>query len=138
MSPSSEPEADAKRTVEKSELLISNLLRYGVLTSLTVVMAGTLLSFRRHPTYLGSSEALGRLTSPAHALHNLSGLGQALLAGRGQAVVTLGLLLLIGVPVARVALSVLIFVHLRDHRFIAITTAVLALLVLSFFIGAAG
>jgi uncharacterized membrane protein len=135
---SREPEAAARRAVERAELLISNLLRYGVLTSLMAVMAGTLLSFLHHPTYLSSTEALGRLTSPAHALHDLSGLGQALAAGRGQAVVTLGLLLLIGVPVARVGLSVLIFVHLRDHRFIAITMVVFLLLVLSFVIGAAG
>jgi uncharacterized membrane protein len=135
---SREPEAAAQRAVEKAELLISNLLRYGVLTSLTVVMAGTLLSFHHHPAYLRSAEALGRLTSPAHTLHDLRGLGQALAARRGQAVVMLGLLLLIGVPVARVGLCVLVFVHLRDRRFIAITTIVFLLLVLSFFIGAAG
>ncbi|HVZ35718.1 MAG TPA: DUF1634 domain-containing protein [Polyangiaceae bacterium] len=138
MSPRPEPADAAQRAVERAELLISNLLRYGVLTSLTVVMAGTLLSFLHHPTYLSSAEALGRLTSPAHALHDLSGLGQALAAGRGQAVVTLGLLLLIGVPVARVGLSVLVFVHMRDRRFIVITTIVFLLLVLSFFIGATG
>jgi uncharacterized membrane protein len=129
---------DSSRTgSERSELLISGLLRYGVLTSLTVVLLGTLLSFIHHPAYSSSAEALNRLTSPAQGPQDLSTVARDVLAGHGQAVVTFGLLLLIGIPVARVGLSLIVFAQTKDRRFVAITAVVFALLLLSFAIGAA-
>jgi uncharacterized membrane protein len=57
---------------------------------------------------------------------------------RGQAIVVLGLLMLIATPVVRVAVSVLLFLEEGDLTYVAITTTVLVLLVLSFLIGGAG
>ena len=50
----------------------------------------------------------------------------------------LGLLLLIATPVARVAFSIVAFALEGDRLYVAITAVVLALLVLSFAVGAAG
>jgi uncharacterized membrane protein len=119
------------------ELLISDLLRYGVLASLTLVTLGTLVTFLRHPDYLVSSEALQRLTAPHPVPHGLSDVVAGAMAARGQSFVMSGLLVMMAVPVMRVALSLLIFRQQRDTRYVAITTAVLALLVLSFILGAA-
>ncbi|MCY1021819.1 DUF1634 domain-containing protein [Pyxidicoccus sp. MSG2] len=119
------------------ELLISDLLRYGVLASLTLVTLGTLVTFLRHPDYLVSSEALQRLTAPHPVPHGLSDVVAGAMAARGQSFVMSGLLVMMAVPVMRVALSLLIFRQQRDTRYVAITTTVLALLVLSFILGAA-
>lgn len=50
-------------------------------------------------------------------------------------VMMMGLLLLIATPVMRVAVSILAFAVQRDWRFVAITSVVLALLLLSFLLG---
>ena len=54
---------------------------------------------------------------------------------RGEAIVTLGLLVLIATPVARVAVSVVAFIHHRDRTYALITAAVLCLLLLSLVLG---
>ncbi|WP_194869319.1 DUF1634 domain-containing protein [Myxococcus sp. AB025B] len=120
-----------------AELLISDLLRYGVLASLALVTLGTVVTFFRHPDYLVSSEALERLTAPHPVPHGLADVVAGALAARGQSFVMAGLLVMMAVPVMRVALSLLIFRQQRDRLYVAITTCVLTLLLVSFLVGAA-
>jgi uncharacterized membrane protein len=121
------------------EVLISRLLRFGVVTSLSIVGLGLLLMFIHHPSYLRSAMDLQRLTSPGAAFpHTLREMMTGLAAMRGQAVVVLGLLLLIATPIMRVAVSVAGFVLQRDRVFVVITSAVLAVLLVSFLLGKAG
>ena len=118
------------------ELAISTLLRVGVIASLSIIVAGTILSFVHHPTYVSSSAELARLTKPGAAFpHTLEQMLAELREGRGRAVVVLGLLVLIATPVARVAVSILGFVYQRDRAFVVFTTIVLTLLLLSFWLG---
>lgn len=119
------------------ELLISDLLRYGVLASLSLVTLGTLVTFLRHPDYLVSSEALQRLTAPHPVPHGLTEVVAGAMAARGQSFVMAGLLVMMAVPVMRVGLSLLIFRQQKDTLYVAITATVLALLGLSFLLGAA-
>jgi uncharacterized membrane protein len=119
------------------ELLISQLLRYGVMISVGFVVVGTLISFLRHPDYVSSTESLERLTRPTDAPHGLSEVLAGVEAARGQALVMMGLLLLISIPVTRVGLSLLVFSYQRDRAFVTITGAVLTLLLLSFLLGQA-
>ena len=56
-----------------------------------------------------------------------------LLVLRPQAVIALGLLLLIATPVVRVAVSIVAFAVERDRRFVVITTVVLLILLFSIF-----
>jgi uncharacterized membrane protein len=55
--------------------------------------------------------------------------------GEGQAIIMAGLLVLIATPVARVALSVIIFIIARDRLYTAITATVLLILLVSFAVG---
>ncbi|AGC46520.1 hypothetical protein MYSTI_05239 [Myxococcus stipitatus DSM 14675] len=132
---SSPPEPEAVPLVP--ELLISDLLRHGVVASLSLVTLGTVVTFFRHPDYLVSSEALERLTAPHPVPHGLAEVVAGALAARGQSFVMAGLLVMMAVPVMRVALSLLIFRQQKDKLFVAITTAVLVLLLVSFLVGAA-
>ena len=118
------------------EVLISTVLRVGVVTSLLLVLAGTIVTFARTPSLLSSPLRLGH--EPGAAVHSL----RAIIAGvadlDGPAIVMAGLLLLIATPVLRVAVSIFIFLRERDAAFVAITAVVLALLRLSFALGRAG
>ncbi|MCP3057228.1 DUF1634 domain-containing protein [Myxococcus sp. K38C18041901] len=120
-----------------AELLISDLLRYGVLASMALVTLGTVVTFLRHPDYLVSSEALERLTAPHPVPHGLADVVAGAMAARGQSFVMAGLLVMMAVPVMRVALSLLIFRQQKDRLYVAITTCVLTLLLVSFLVGAA-
>lgn len=121
---------------ERVERIISVVLRSGVALSLTLIAAGTILSFVHHPTYVRSADDLRHLTWPGAAFpHTLHDVVQGLRVWHGQAVVVVGLLVLVATPVARVAISIVLFFLTRDRAFVIITTVVLALLLLSFFLG---
>jgi uncharacterized membrane protein len=120
------------------ELLISRLLRVGVVLSLALVVTGSGVRFVHHHDYASSPEELQRLTSPGAAFpHTLSAVADGLRSGQGQAIVAVGLLLLILTPVIRVGVSIAAFALERDWAFGAITTLVFALLILSFLLGKA-
>jgi uncharacterized membrane protein len=115
------------------ELLISGLLRAGVITSLGIIVFGTALSFVHHRDYVSSPPELQRLTTPGAAFpRTLPQVVQGVREMRGQAIVVIGLLLLIATPVMRVAVSIIAFADERDFVFAAITAVVLGLLLLSF------
>ena len=121
------------------DIAISNLLRTGVLISIAVVVAGVLITFLHHPSYVSSRPALGELTNATEIFpHSLMVVEHGVVAWSGQAIVMFGLLLLIATPVARVAFSIAVFAIEHDRLYIVITATVLALLLLSFLLGAAG
>jgi len=100
---------------------------------------GLLVTFIHHPIYLSSKTELKRLAAPGAAFpHTLADVWRGLREFRGLSIVTLGLLLLIITPVVRVAVSIFAFVYERDRTFVIITSIVLILLLLSFFLGKAG
>jgi uncharacterized membrane protein len=130
--------ADANESVRKIELVISTILRVGVTLSLLVIVTGTVISFVRHPGYVDSPKALLALTRPGQAMpRTLGEIFAGVAEGRGQAIVMAGLLLLLATPVIRVAVAILAFLAQKDRRFAVITTVVLCLLLLSFFLGRA-
>ena len=141
--------------LSRVELMLSRLLRTGVTVSILLVITGTVVTFVRHGGWdAATAEASGTgggWMRPDAALaelvkfqnvppfpHTLRGLGQSLGEGQGRGIIMLGLLVLIATPVLRVAVSIVAFVLDGDRRFVVITSVVLALLLLSFFLGSAG
>lgn len=115
---------------------IVTTLRVGVVLSISIMLVGMAVTLVRHPEYFSSRPALGALISPgAHFPNTLLDVVSGIRHGRGQAVVMAGLLVLIATPVARVALSVVVFVKVRDRLYTAITSVVLLILLISFSIG---
>ncbi len=124
--------------VRQVELFISNLLRIGVITSLAVVVIGTVVTFAHHPENLSSQASLRQLTAhDAIFPHTLPAAAWAIRQGQGRGIVILGLLLLVATPVLRVAASIVGFIYEKDMLFVVITSIVLALLLLSFVLGRA-
>jgi uncharacterized membrane protein len=122
--------------VRRVEIVISTLLRVGVVTSLAIVVLGTIVTFIHHPQYFTSPAELTRLTSLDGAFPiTFTQVFREFVQLRGEAIVVVGLALLVLTPVARVAVSILAFVYQRDWTFVAITAFVLAMLLLSFVLG---
>lgn len=130
------PQTAAEVRVRRVELLISSLLRTGVTLSLVIIFIGTLVTFARHPEYVSQSGGIPGLAPSGptfpHTVHDVL-LGAAQL--RGQAIIMLGLLVLLLTPVARVAVSIFAFIYQRDRAFVAITSVVLTVLIISFVLG---
>ncbi len=123
--------AERDALLRRTELIISHVLRGGVLLSAAVILIGVVLFYIR---WLGSGERLHVTSFP----HSLGAVGSGLAHGDPLAVIALGLLLLLATPVLRVAVSVITFALERDWLYTGITLLVLAILVLSFVLGRGG
>jgi uncharacterized membrane protein len=122
--------------VHQVELLISYVLRIGVFLSLLVVIIGIGVNFARHPAYFSSHAEMQRLSGAAAVFpHTLKDVFTGVAHGDGSAIIMVGLLLLIATPVLRVAISIFAFAFQRDRIFVIITSIVLILLLVSFFLG---
>ncbi|MDZ4828666.1 MAG: DUF1634 domain-containing protein [Phycisphaerae bacterium] len=120
------------------ERVIAGWLRLGVFASVTLIAIGFVVSSIHNPGYLTDPEAFRRLTAPGSFFpHTISDLVAELLSLRGRAIITLGIIVLVLTPVVRVVLSIIAFAADRDWIYVAMTGAVLVLLLASFVVGAA-
>lgn len=125
--------------VRRTELAISTILRAGVVASLALVVTGLVLTFVSHPAVFVSAHGFDPVrTGTAMFPHTLGGIVGGALRLEGQAVVALGLLVLVATPVLRVAVSILAFAFQRDYLYVKITTVVLVTLITSFILGRGG
>jgi uncharacterized membrane protein len=129
---------DPNSPVHKVELLLSTILRTGVFVSLAVIITGTIVRFVHHHDYLDSQPQTHALITGDSFPHTMKSVITGVRQGRSDAIITIGLLLLIATPVMRVAVSILAFAYQRDMTFILLTSFVLAMLILSFILGRAG
>jgi uncharacterized membrane protein len=114
------------------EIIVGILLRTGVLLSAAVVVIGGIIFLVRHGHSVADYRTFHGDTSP---LRTLPGIFRATVQLRGQAIIQLGLLLLIATPVARVLFSAVAFALQRDRLYVALTLTVLAILCYSLFGG---
>jgi len=112
------------------EITLGNLLRAGVLISAGTVLLGGTLNILRHG---GEPVTWEKFHGEPAALRSLSGIAEAAFAAQGKGIIQLGLILLVAVPVLRVAVSMLVFLRKRDFIFAGITLLVLLLLSYSLF-----
>src|SRR5437016_1140914 len=120
--------SSATMTDERLEALIGNLLRAGVILSATVVLIGGAVFLAQH-----HSDRVGYATFHLErsSLRTLSGIFRSAMQLRADAVIQLGLILLIATPIARVALAALGFYLEGDRLYFGISLTVLAILLFS-------
>jgi uncharacterized membrane protein len=116
------------------ERLVSLVLRGGVLIAACVASIGTVVYLAHHGT------------QPVDYRHfvgvpaSVRGIG-AIIAGvrtlQGEAIMAFGLLLLVATPISRVALLAVTFLLEHDRLYVAISTFVLAVLLVSVLTGCA-
>jgi len=110
------------------EQIMGNLLRYGVLASLCVVLIGAIFYLSQH----GSEKPSYRqFTGEPKRLIEIGKVWQTALQGRGRSVIQLGLFILIATPIARIIFSIVGYILERDYLYIAITLVVLAVILFS-------
>jgi uncharacterized membrane protein len=105
--------------------LVSGILRGGVYLSAILLFLGLTLWYLRG----GTTDAPGAATLP------FGRFWAALTEGSGEAVVLLGLLVLVLTPLLRVVVSVAVFSVARDRAFMLVTLLVLATLLASIAVG---
>jgi uncharacterized membrane protein len=123
-----------ERSDQRVEVMLGNLLRFGVLLSAVVTAVGGGVYLIRHGSEkadyskFNNEGAEPDLRSPAKVI---TGVG----SGSGRALVQFGLLLLIATPVTRVAVSAYAFARQRDWAYVAMTLFVLVVLLIGLFNG---
>ncbi|MDA8052455.1 MAG: DUF1634 domain-containing protein [Rhodospirillales bacterium] len=110
--------------IRKTELIISGVLRGGVLLSVAVILGGVI--------YLYVLKLVGGLH---HATYpdSLGALFAGLIRLDPLAIIVLGLMILLATPVIRVAVSIVAFAIEEDRTYVIITTLVLVILLFSIF-----
>jgi uncharacterized membrane protein len=108
------------------EQVVGRLLQVGVFTAAAVAIVGAILVLIQHGS---AAPSFGEFTAaPAH-LTSVGGILRGVRELRSEAIVQLGIVLLVATPILRVAFTLVAFVLQRDRVYIGITTLVLALLI---------
>jgi uncharacterized membrane protein len=125
-----QPQPDS--TDQQLDITLGRLLQIGVLLAAMVVLVGAVVYLAR----------FGSADSENHVFHGEPPeLRDPLQIIRGalelhpRRLIQLGLLLLVAVPVARVAFTVMVFAKKRDWTYVVFTLIVLSLLLFSLFWG---
>jgi len=116
------------------EQLIGRLLQIGVFVAASVTIVGGVLLLVQHGS---ATPALGVFQGEPDRLTSLVGIFRGAASFQSDAIVQLGLVLLIATPVLRVAFTLVAFVLQRDRIYVGITTLVLALLLYGLLYGSA-
>jgi uncharacterized membrane protein len=111
-------------------LTISWILQIGVVLSAAIIIVGLFLLLGQG----GALDAQQLQTFP----HTLDQVWSGLRVLQPQAIIELGLLLLIATPVLRVMISVVAFNMEHDRRYVVIALLLLAILMTSFMLGKGG
>jgi uncharacterized membrane protein len=113
---------------QKMEIAIGHLLRVGVLIAAAVVLIGGLLYLNQTR---GPRPDYSRFHAEAAGLRSPAGIVQSLSSGNSDAIIQLGLLLLIATPLARVSFAAFGFLLEKDRQYVLISLIVLAVLMYS-------
>jgi uncharacterized membrane protein len=117
-----------KWTEQQVEQTIGNLLRLGLIVAAVVVLGGAVIYLARH----GSEQPQYRVFHGEPAdLRGIGGVVHDALQFSGRGLIQLGLLLLLGTPVARVAFSIVAFALQGDRLYVVVTLIVMGVLLYS-------
>jgi len=118
-----------KREDKDLEITMGNLLRFGVLFSAIIVVAGAFVYLQQHSfdksTYIPFTGEPERLTAYKR-------IWQTAFQGRGRSIIQLGLLFLIATPIARIIFSIVGFALEKDLLYTIITGIVLTVVLYGF------
>ena len=126
-----------KKTIEstenldrRTELVLGNLLRIGVIAAGAIVLIGAIFFFARHgneiPNYHTFKFDSLNINDPLILFNEL-------LALKSAAIIKVGILVLIATPVLRVIVSVIAFLYEKDFMYVVFTLIVLTVLLYSIF-----
>jgi uncharacterized membrane protein len=107
------------------ERVIGQLLRYGVLLSSLVVLAGGIVYLIRHG---GQLPQYGTFRGEPEKMRNPLPMWKAIINGEGRPLIQFGLLILIATPIARIIFSIFGYLMEKDYLYMLITCIVLGVI----------
>jgi uncharacterized membrane protein len=119
------------KTIRDTDLerVIGNLLRFGVLSSSLVVLAGGIVYLIRHgaqfPQYHEFKGEPEKMRKPGL-------MWDAIWRGEGRPLIQLGLMILIATPIARILFSFVGYLLEKDYLYAVLTVIVLLVILLNF------
>lgn len=130
---------ERQERASRVQVALGLLLRGGVLVSAALIVLGIGMGAGREPSRVVDHGALPALRDDAAgSSHDLPAVFDRVVRLDAGGLVTAGLLVLIVTPIARVALSLVLFAIERDRAFVVLTVVVLVMLSASFALGHAG
>ena len=117
------------------QVIIGWILRAGVIISMLIVVTGGILFVIRHGNSIPNYRVFNKVP---YFIHNTDGIINGVLNFKGQAIIQLGILLLIATPIIRVAFSAIGFIMEKDYLYTLITLIVLCIILASMLSGYAG
>jgi len=127
--------------IRRLEAAVALVLRVGVAISSALILVGTVMTVTASSTAREARRTVAALRAgAAHpaglAIPRTAGdVFHGLRHAQGPDIVILGVVLLVLTPIARVAVSMFVYLYERDATFVVITAVVLTLLLTSFALG---
>lgn len=134
---------DKPKELFQAEIIISWVLRLGIILCATVISIGLGIRFFFPSHASGSARKIiheimqGQFSHHYSVLDSTALLSKGVIQGNSDAWISLGLLLLILLPMIRVAMSFFIFLFEKDFTYSVITFIVLGILLFGIFFGKA-
>lgn len=117
-----------EENVKEMDIIISSFLRIGILFSSLVILTGLLMFL------ISGKSGYSGAFYPTHPMDVFKGCYLL----KPYAIIMFGLMLLIAIPVLRVAVSIIVFFKEKDFLYVKITSSVLIILIISFLISKVG
>jgi uncharacterized membrane protein len=117
------------------QLLIGQVLRAGMVISISVVFIGGVFYLYRHGHTVADYSVFKGI--PPFVQH-ASGILSGIINFKGQAIIQFGIILLIATPVLRIIFSAIGFMLEKDYMYVGISIIVLGIIFISMLNGHAG
>jgi uncharacterized membrane protein len=123
-------DSSGRRRDQRIERIIGALLQVGVVLAIAVTMLGACLYLGRQGRHVADFRVF---RGEPWDLRSAPAVVAAALAGQREAVIQLGVLILIATPIARVLFSLVAFAVERDLTYVIVTLIVLVVLLYGLF-----
>ena len=112
------------------ELIISRLMRYGIVLASTIVIVGCVTFLIKYGSEIPQ---YSKFVGQPEQFTSVPGIISSLTTMNGRGLIEFGLIVLIAIPVIRVAFSIGSFMVEKDKTYVVITLIVFVLLLFSLF-----
>ena len=115
------------------QLIIGNLLRYGVWISLSVAFIGGIIYLLNHGNELKNYSVFHE--NDTNIFKVILNIYNGVVQGQGESIILLGIILLFITPILRLLISLFVFYFEKDYLYVSITTIVILIIGTSIFFG---
>lgn len=130
--PDTIPDAIVNQSDQAVNVLVSIILRIGLLSACALMILGATIHLFQHPEH---DLQLAQFHSEPEALRSIGGTVKLALSGNGLGVMQLAVLVLLATPFLRIIFAGIAFARQLDWKFVVISCIVLGTLLYGLFAG---